>query len=471
MGMPATMRVDITSSYNNKGSKNAETSLQKLGRQANRVANVLGVALAAGAVKAVDSASNLEEAINATNVVFGDAADKLVAFGETASRTVGLSNTEFQSLATKTGGLLANLGYSTDEAADSTIALAERAADMASVFNTDVGTALEAIQAGLRGETEQLLNFNVALNASKVEAKAMELGLYDGVGAISDHAKALATEALILEQTDVVAGDFANTSDSLAGQQRILAADMENLSAQIGTALLPIATQLITVFADLANWANQNQTAVMILLGAMAAFVVVVKTVTFITKNYTAIMKIVHTFTKVWTVVQGILNAVLLANPIVLIIAGIVALIAIIGTLIYINRDKLIPIFRKVWDWVKTVANVVKNALAGAFDWVSSRVQVVIDKIKAFIDRVRDAANYVKDKLSWLPGINSSAAGASVSFTSQAAVTAASRAGAVRTGDAVTIQIQAGIGDPAAIARTVRRALAIDARRTGWATP
>jgi len=50
----------------------------------------------------------------------------------------------------------------------------------------------------------------------------------------------MARYSLLMEQTDMVTGDFANTSDGLANSQRILEATIENVRAEIGQHLLPI---------------------------------------------------------------------------------------------------------------------------------------------------------------------------------------------------------------------------------------
>ena len=78
-----------------------------------------------------------------------------------------------------------------------------------------------------------------------IEAKALEMGLFDGIGTIDANAKATASYALIMEQTSLAQGDFARTSGGLANQQRILSANMTNLKASIGTALLPAVIGMI----------------------------------------------------------------------------------------------------------------------------------------------------------------------------------------------------------------------------------
>ncbi len=75
----------------------------------------------------------------------------------------------------------------------------------------------------------------------------MELGIYDGTGALTQQQRVLAAQAEIMAQTAVAQGDFARTSGGLAGQQRILSAGLENLSASFGELLLPVAVAVVGI--------------------------------------------------------------------------------------------------------------------------------------------------------------------------------------------------------------------------------
>jgi len=221
----------------------------------------------------VDAAKDLGESLNAVNVVFEGSSAKVTDWGKANANAFGLSNREFNQLVTPLGAMLTNYGFSTDEAADKSIALTKRAADMASVFNVDVGEALGAIQAGLRGEADPLEKFGVGLNAAAVQSKALAMTGKDVASSLTDQEKKSASLALIMEQTDKVAGDFANTSGDLANSQRIAAAKTEELQARLGEKLLPVTllvTQaklkltevlvdtLIPAFQKLAIWVREN---------------------------------------------------------------------------------------------------------------------------------------------------------------------------------------------------------------------
>lgn len=188
----------------------------------------------------VKAASNLSESINAVQVVFGKASDKILEFGKTSATQVGLSQRAFNELATPLGAMLKNSGLNLDQVADSTVMLTKRAADMASVFNTDVDSALGAITAALRGETDPIERYGVSVSAAKVEMEAMAQTGKKSASSLTDQEKAAARLRLIMMQTRDVAGDFVNTSDGLANKQRIQAARSEEVSAALGAKLMPV---------------------------------------------------------------------------------------------------------------------------------------------------------------------------------------------------------------------------------------
>ncbi len=481
MARPAVLKVDIISDFNDKGMRSAETGLQKMGRQANIAATVIGGALAAGAIHATGAASDLAESANAVDKVFGDAVGTIEAFGATAAASAGLSQREFNTLATTTGALLTNMGYSTQAAADATVGLAERAADMASVFNTDVGDALEAVNAGLRGETEPLRRFGVNLTDAALKSQALTMGLYDGTGALDANARALAAEALILEQTSALQGDFAATSDSAANAQRILKADMENLSAELGTVLLPYVETFLGYLSEMVGWAKDNQTTVKALVGVLAGFVAVVVAANVAMKVYRAVMIAVRAATLAWQAAQWLLNIAMTANPIGLIIVGIAALIAIIAAVIYWiakNTDW----FQRLWSWVKRVAEAVRQKLGTAFDWVREKIAAVVDKIKGLIDWFKRVANKAGDVLDainpfsgggligGLFGRSMVAGPASPATRAGARTAAATRTTATRTAP-IVINFNGTVTDPEGTARELEKVLMRTIIRNGRTQP
>jgi len=199
----------------------------------------------------IEASSDLEESVNAVNVVFKNGAGAILDFGKLAAESVGLANAEFNQLATETGALLVNTGIPISEVSDLTIKLTKRAADLASVFNTDVKLAFSAINQAIRGETEAIRKFSGDVTDASLQTFLFAKGLDTLVSSLSQEEKRLLRVDLLLKQTDVTSGDFLNTQDSLANATRILIARMFNLAAEIGDGFVPAASNAVIVFGKL----------------------------------------------------------------------------------------------------------------------------------------------------------------------------------------------------------------------------
>jgi hypothetical protein len=239
-----------------------QTSSSGLGGLLGPNAPFKGAAIAAGAAVAatavfnfakdsVAAASNLGESINAINVVYGESADAVHALGAESATSFGLSQRAFNEFATQFSAfgekIAAGTGQDVSVVLDN---LTTRIADFASVMNLDMAEAATVFQSALAGETEAFRRFGGDVSAAAVEVKALELGLGDTSAELSEQDKILARYELIMEQTAKTAGDFENTSDSLANSQRILTANIEDLQAKIGGALVPAVASATTVFND-----------------------------------------------------------------------------------------------------------------------------------------------------------------------------------------------------------------------------
>lgn len=194
----------------------------------------------------ITAASDLSETRSAVMTVFGDAGAAVQSFASTAATELG--QTEQQALeAARTFGIFGQAaGLSGGDLSSFSTDLVGLAGDFASFNNVDPETAIAAIGAGLRGESEPLRQFGIMLDDAALRARALELGIYDGNGALTQQQRVMAAQAEIFAQAGVQQGDFARTSDGLANQQRILSAGWADLSATIGMVFLPVVTQIVS---------------------------------------------------------------------------------------------------------------------------------------------------------------------------------------------------------------------------------
>lgn len=258
--MDSSKKLEILLTAKDKASKQLEGFGNKISGVAKKAAKLTAAFVAVGAAaatafgkKAVDAAIDLGESINAVEKTFGDASDRILEFGKTADKQAGLSRAAFNKAVVPIGAMLQNMGIEAENAADESINLGKRAADLASVFNTDLETALTAIQAGLRGEADPLEKFGVGLKQTAVKAYALEEGIISVGEEMDETSRATAALGLFMKQTDKFAGDFVDTSDQAANRQRILEARIENLSASIGDKLLPVWEKILAAGEWLAS--------------------------------------------------------------------------------------------------------------------------------------------------------------------------------------------------------------------------
>lgn len=253
----------------------AEASAKKFTEVGKKLTLGLTVPIVGAGAAMIKLASDTGESLNAASVVFKESTKVIEEWGKNAAEQAGLTSAEFYQSSAVIGAGLINAGASADTAADQTIELTKRAADMASIFNTDVNDALLALQSGLRGESEPLRRFAISLDEASVNARATAMGLVDAEGEVTAYGKSQARLALIMEQSNRFQGDFVNTSDQLANGTRIVTARIKEQAAQMGEQLLPLVLKvvqgvggLVDKFSDLSD---EQKKAILISAGVVAA--------------------------------------------------------------------------------------------------------------------------------------------------------------------------------------------------------
>ena len=225
---------------------------QKAGAGMLATAGLLGV----GLYKAAQSASDLEQAVGGSAAVFGKASSIIDDYAKDAAQAAGLSESAFRQATTSIGGQLKALGFSTAEAAEQAVNLTQVAADLSATYGGTTAEAVAALGAAFRGEADPAERFNLRLNQTTVNAKAVELGLAASTSQVSAQAKAQATLALITEQSKDAQGQFAREADSAAGAMARFSAETENLKASVGQAVAPVLADVADGLSGIAEGFN-----------------------------------------------------------------------------------------------------------------------------------------------------------------------------------------------------------------------
>lgn len=245
---------DVEKSTSDAGDRGGKAFASSMMSSFKGLAVALGATLGTVAIvdfvkQSVTAASDLNEAGTAVTAIFGDATGKINTWAKTAATSLGQSNKQALDAA-KTFGIYGQAaGLSASANADFSMSLAGLATDFASFYNASPAEAIDAIGAALRGENEPIRRFGVLLDEATLKNQALKMGLITSTKeALQPQVKVMAAYQAILAQTGTAQGDFARTSEGLANQQRIAAAQFENFKAQLGNALLPVAIAVTTFF-------------------------------------------------------------------------------------------------------------------------------------------------------------------------------------------------------------------------------
>lgn len=204
----------------------------------------IGGRLVDAAKSGVFAASDLNETIQKTEVVFGAASKGVISFAESMRDSFGSSRKEILDSASGFGLIAKGAGLSKVAAAELSVKLAGLADDASSFYNVGMDVALEKIRAGLTGESEPLRAFGVLLNEDAVKAEALRMGLV-GVGKVlSESSKVAARASLIQKGLADAEGDHMRTAGGFANQTRELSGRLEDLGATVGNMALPAITSL-----------------------------------------------------------------------------------------------------------------------------------------------------------------------------------------------------------------------------------
>lgn len=355
--------------------------------------------------------------------------------------------------------------------------LAGLAMDVAASSGTDTATAAKAIAKATDGSFGSL--------------KKLVPGIDDAALASKDF-------GAVMESTSkIVGGQATDAANTAEGQQKRLTLSLAETGESIGGMLLPLLEKLLPILQGMATFVSDNATLFVILAGAIAAVAAIVVVVNAAMSVYATISALVEANQKRQAAGQWALNAAMLANPVVLVVAAIVALIAII-VIAYKKSDT----FRKIVDTafaaikraVSVAMAVVVAVLKTAFkimatlfkftplgllmthfrefkalmkvvaDFIVDAFQRVWDFVSGIFDKIAGLIDKVKGWVSWLPGV-SSASAQSVATQGTSGLSA-SRAVAVGGTSSSTVNVFGAV-DPEGTARQVQALLDRHGSRQG----
>jgi hypothetical protein len=229
------------------------------------------------------------------------------------------------------------------------------AMDISAATGKDLGSVSAALAKGYSGSTTAL--------------GKLVPGLDKGVLASKDMTKISA------ELARVTGGAAAANAETAAGKYARMQIALDETTESIGGALLPVLGLLAGVLMTAAQWAQENSTVFLVLASVLGTVALIVVAVSLAQKVMAASTAIASAATAVWTGIQWLWNAAMAANPVGLIVLGIIALVAII-VLAY-NKSET---FRRI---VQAAFAAVTTAVRAVIDWIGPKLSAVWEVAKA----------------------------------------------------------------------------------------
>lgn len=320
--------------------------------------------------KANEEAIDAEKTAKAAASAFGEGSVALKKITDDATKfadELAIDNDELINLAT---GLGVRLPKDAQSASTELVLLAKN---------------LEASSGGAIAAEATLSKLGKAFADGEVTAKELKKtipGLTDSVYAQAEAlSKAGKNQEAMTVLVDAGAKRYGGAAaDQVTGSQKMNKA-LGDLYETIGTRVAPIVEKLSKFLSDLIGFVVKNQDVIIPLVAVLGTFAAGILILNAGLTAYNAIMAAWKVATTLATVAQTIFNAVMLANPIALVIVAIVAIIAIIVLLVK-NWDTVTEVVGKVWNAIKDFASKAWEALKGFGSKVAEFVRDVIDKFQ-----------------------------------------------------------------------------------------
>ena len=190
----------------------------------------IGTAVAKIVKDSLDQGKELQQNIGGTEAVFGEFAQTIQDDAYEAYKNMGLSASDYMATANKMGSLFQGSGLEQQEAMDLTSKAMQRAADVASVMGLDMNSAMESIAGAAKGNFTMMDNLGVAMNATTLEAYALEKGVNFKWNTASNAEKAQLAMEMFFDRTSQYAGNFADEADrTFSGSFEAMAAAAKNV--------------------------------------------------------------------------------------------------------------------------------------------------------------------------------------------------------------------------------------------------
>ena len=216
----------------------------------------LSAGATAGLTGMFKAASDLNENLNKTEVVFGDLSNDVIEWSKTTLNSFGVAQSSALEMSSYFGDMATSMGLTNEQAAEMGKELVGRAGDMASFKNVSLDVAQSGLAAIFTGQAASLRRFGIVMTEANLEAYALANGFTKQYSEMDQAEKVMLRYQYVMDATKNSAGDFANTSDGAANSVRVAQESLKEAAATLGEEVIPLVLPLIQNVTDLVQGIN-----------------------------------------------------------------------------------------------------------------------------------------------------------------------------------------------------------------------
>lgn len=394
-------RVILNSSEALTGLRNVENAATRTGAVFKKVGGTITSAgksmttfvtlpVLAGIAGAIKQASDMNETISKTRVVFKDGADAVLKWSDQTLKSIGLAKGTSLDMAATFGDMGTAMGLTDKKAQEMAIGLTNLTGDMASFKNMKPEEIHIALAGAYTGETEALKRLGIVMTVANLERFAATQGIKKQYKEMTEAEKIQLRYNYIMKASKNSIGDFKRTQKSAANQTRIFTEGLKEAGGKIGTLFLPYFTKAIQFvnklmdrFHNLSPAMQKAGVIIALLAAGIGPLLVVIGTLI--------------------TFIGGIVTAIgTIGLPVTVAIAALIPFIAVWGTVITTIAAVIYKtgILQKAFNFLKNIFEAVKAVLQGkltkAFDILVSKLGLSRKQAITFIKKLTSMKNTLK---------------------------------------------------------------------------
>lgn len=256
-------KINLDSSGFSNGLTKAKASVKSFASGA--IASFVRIGATFAGISLVKSIVNLGLAAGETaskfEAVFGPATDSMNAKVQELRKTIPSTTAEMQNALATFASMAKGFGLNAEAASLFSIEMVKIGGDIASFHNLPIEEAFLKIRSAISGEFEPMKALGIVINEARLKQEGLNIGVWDGVGAMGAAQKALAVQSIMIRNLGTANGDAAATADSAANRVKFLRAELMETGTKIGTTALPAILALteglslyLATIQDIANF-------------------------------------------------------------------------------------------------------------------------------------------------------------------------------------------------------------------------